>query len=849
MDATTLRIAAAALLHDIGKLADGVEPSGKELDEFCPVHEGRRFHRHAACTAAFLKEHSRFLPSRLLDSGEEQDSLIDLAARHHRPISPLQWVVAEADRISNGMSADQWATYNRTPDRTDARNLRLVPIFEGLRRPEEAEPAYFYPVGPISSQNIFPQRLDEIGPSDAQDAPQRRKELSEEFLQGFKALPHRQENAALWLEHLDSLLLVHASHIPASLVEGGVPDVSLYDHLQTAAALAPALYLFHKEAGTLEESLIRGGSEQKKFIFATGSFYGIQNFIFRTRGISQRYRSKLLRGRSAVVSILSELAADLLCRRLGLPSASVLLNAAGKFTVIAPNTPTAHAALEEVERKINDWLMRGSYGETAMGLSRVEVSPDDLTEGRLSQVWEERMQSTAESKLLRIDFGRQGGAFEGFLNSFNNDVAQRLCPFCGKRPSDLDCEGRGLIGDEGSSCRWCLDHVFLGSRLVKKDRLIVVRSSAKGPYGKGLMDSIFDEYQLGFASEKNHYADWAASGKLVKYWGIGLNGDRLPEGATVRLIQGHAPVYSEDDPPAAKDGDQDEPKVGDLKTFEDIALRALSVSEDGKLKGVEALAALKADVDHLGLLMTCGLRDDRLTLARLSALSRQMDLFFTLWLPHFLETSEDFCDTYTVFAGGDDLLLIGPWNRMRCLAVEISRKFSEYTCCNAEIHLSAGISLHRAGASVAQMARASEEALKAAKRPRNSLTVFDETAGWDELDKLEQYLHDFEHWRSSGWLGGAMMHRFNDFIRLAEEERQLRVTDSFTLDRLQCLKWRAHFSYAVGRNVGLGLEVPERDQAVRKVSEAAGWLEIYGSKMKIPLWEYLYNQRTKRETR
>ncbi len=229
-----------------------------------------------------------------------------------------------------------------------------------------------------------------------------------------------------------------------------------------------------------------------------------------------------------------------------------------------------------------------------------------------------------------------------------------------------------------------------------------------------------------------------------------------------------------------------------------------------------------------------------------SALSRQVNLFFTLWLPHFLETSEEFSDLYTVFAGGDDLMLIGPWNRTRRLAAAISRKFSEYTCHNPKVHLSAGISLHRAGASVAQMARASEEALKDSKVSRNCLTLFNETASWTELEELEKYLLDFELWRTNGWLGGAMMHRFNDFIQMAEEERQMRKTGSFTLDRLQCLKWRAYFRYAIARNVGQRLEGRERDDAVNQVTLAAGWLDRYGSKLKIPLWEFLYNQRAKR---
>ncbi len=845
MDRTTLRIAAAALLHDIGKLVEQ-EPVEEALDEFCPRHEGRRFHGHAASTAAFLRSNSSLLPSQLSEDSESEDSVIELAAGHHHPRSPLQWIVAEADRISNGLNARQWERYNRTPDLGNAGQQRLLSLFEELRQQKvAADLGYCYPLSAISAESIFPIPVD-AQPADDQDINRQKKALADGFLQGLKTLPHRRESAALWLEHLDSLLLTYASNLPSALVEGGTPDVSLYDHSKTVAALAPALLLFHKATDSLDSDSIRGGSQVEKLLFVTGSFYGIQNFIFRTRGISQRYRSKLLRGRSAFVSILSELAADLLCNRLGLPATSVLLNAAGRFTVVAPNTPNAKNALRGIEEQINKWLMKGSYGETAMGLSHVDIAPADLTENRLSEVWEKANQITAERKLLKIDFDHQGGVFEGFLNRFNNTLAQPLCPFCGKRPSDRECRNKKVISDEGSSCRWCLDHIVLGTRIIQKPRLIVWRSSAKGPYGKGLLEPIFGEYQLGFASEGKLYKNWAASGKLVKYWGIGLSDDRLPQGVTVRLIQGHAPVYTGDDLPTPEEGDEEQLKIGDVKTFDDIAAQALSTSEDGSLKGIDALGALKADVDNLGLLMTCGLGKDRLTLARLSALSRQVNLFFTLWLPRYLETNREFSHSYTVFAGGDDLLLIGPWNRMRHLAASISRRFAEYVCRNSEVHLSAGISLHRAGASLAHMSRASEQALESSKHRRNRLTMFDETVSWSELDELEKCLEEFDAWRGNGWLGGAMMHRFNDFIRLAEEERRLRKSQRFTLDRLQCLKWRAHFGYAVGRNVGRNLEGGERDQAIHRVRMAAGWLQGYGSKLRIPLWDFLYNQRDKR---
>jgi len=38
----------------------------------------------------------------------------------------------------------------------------------------------------------------------------------------------------------------------------------------------------------------------------------------------------------------------------------------------------------------------------------------------------------------------------------------------------------------------------------------------------------------------------------------------------------------------------------------------------------------KADVDHLGLLLACGLKDERFTVSRLATLSRQLNSYFVV---------------------------------------------------------------------------------------------------------------------------------------------------------------------------------------------------------------------------
>jgi len=66
-------------------------------------------------------------------------------------------------------------------------------------------------------------------------------------------------------------------------------------------------------------------------------------------------------------------------------------------------------------------------------------------------------------------------------------------------------------------------------------------------------------------------------------------------------------------------------KEGDPKTLNHLASLALNPAKDGEgFEGVAALGVLKADVDHLGLLMSCGLKNERFTVSRLATQSRQL---------------------------------------------------------------------------------------------------------------------------------------------------------------------------------------------------------------------------------
>jgi len=222
-----------------------------------------------------------------------------------------------------------------------------------------------------------------------------------------------------------------------------------------------------------------------------------------------------------------------------------------------------------------------------------------------------------------------------------------------------------------------------------------------------------------------------------------------------------------------------------------------------------------------------------------------LNFYFAVYLPHLLQTNSDFRDIYTVFAGGDDLFLIGPWNRIVQLVASLQKSFSDYVCHNGNIHFSAGISIHKPHTPLDKFADFAETAIEKSKdEGRNRVTLFSETVDWDEFMKLTEIKDELQTWRENELINNAMIYRLNDFIRMAELEKQIITgTEGIYLDDMECLKWRALFSYATARNVGKGLKGEEKEKMINQFSEAALWLEKFGSKLKIALWDVIYNYR------
>ncbi|RDE50644.1 MAG: type III-A CRISPR-associated protein Cas10/Csm1 [Candidatus Accumulibacter meliphilus] len=881
------RVALAAFLHDVGKLAEraGIDHHGR-LDAhrtlYCPWHQegsdprrGYHSHIHAAYTGLAWDEleatgHFPDLrrdapPFSTSTDDNATDSAVNAASAHHRPDTFLQWIVATADRVASGFERDKFdSEYNNKKERENHYRARLLTLFEQIGRGPiiEGELEWRYALRPLAPESIFPQRADACTPRDNAAARAEYLTLWEALLAGIHHIPKAHVSTLpLWLDHFDSLWLTITHAIPAATAFGTKPEVSLYDHSKATAALATALWRWHHEQSDEELRSVRAlrdGWSAAKFLLVQGDFFGIQDFIFAEGGATQKNAHKLLRGRSFQVSLLAECAALKLLEALELPPTAQIINAAGKFLIVAPNTATAHAAVSRCRQELNDWCLKHTYGEIGVGLASTPASCNDFASGRFGDLTKRLFAALDTAKHQRFDLCADEAttAFDGFLDSFDNTLG--VCAINGRHPADREASARRGY----SLSKLADDQIRIGEQLTRDARLLVARDASTLP----VLGLDYFGYRLAIVrsgEESGKYGELARNGTLLRVWDFdAAEADgTLWRGYARRFVNSYVPRFDASDVQTAgkygkwqgeedfaHETDGDPLRSATIKTLHHIACEDRRLTAGERWQGEIALVTIKGDIDDLGSLFQRGL--EKPTFAKMASLSRQINAFFALWLPWFCEHGHDengvprYRNTYTVFAGGDDFFLIGPWESTLALATILREKFAAYVA-NPHISFSAGLAMTQPKTPIRQLGRSTATALSAAKaRPgKNAVSLWQRSVGWADWQTLmverRAALEDLmaradSHGATfSSGLAYAL-------LQLADRAESTRPEDAI---------WRSQLHYRLTRFFRDRVKGDEaartrREQLLRDaIREIGGALGTHKGAYRLPLSVLLYRQR------
>ena len=865
LDASS-RVALAGFLHDIGKFAERAKLPilQNEIDVnqqmYCPQREnnGRKFytHKHAAYTGMAVDIIEKHAPKLVGENvypfgswkvrSEVDDSLINAAAAHHKPDTFLQWIIATADRVASGFDREEFEGYNSAEDKNHYQTRQFT-LFEHISQKEH--PAqYRYSLKPLSPSSLFPVKAQGYENKDDIAAQAEYLTLWEHFKVGLQAIPesHRKQ-LPLWLDHFDSCWQTFTHSIPSATAFNVIPDVSLYDHSKAVAALAVALWRYHEE-NQHDKTLAKKGMadrsdwEEEKLLLVQGDFFGIQNFIFAQGGDSTKKAAKLLRGRSFYVSLIAECAALKVLEALNLPSTSQIINAAGKFLIVAPNTTSTISALETVQQQFNEWFLNHSYGQSGLGLAWEVAKCNDFVCSKDKAGFKLLMtrlhQKLERSKYQHFDLCGERPAsavFDNYLSSFDTELG--VCVVNDKAPATTKNKLSELAQDQ----------INIGTWLVNQQRLIISRHPLSS---NGLTVPLFG-YSIQFTGSQEDSGkfgrdvdnenirrvfDFSAADKTDSH-------KALWNGYARRNISGYIPYFdtiSEWENPKYKNCEiDDEININAPKTLNYLACEDLTWDNDKqKYIGIRALAVLKGDIDNLGDLFQNGL--EKPTFAKMAALSRQVNNFFAIYLPYLCETK--YPNTYIVFAGGDDFFLLGSWKQLMRLAADLRRAFGLYVANNAKIHFSVGLSVSKPKIPIHQLAVMGEDALEEAKQyeGKNAVTCFGQTVSWQ----------DFEHLF-------AKESSVTEHLAFLREQYQLSTAYIYSLLRLTEMAanpnkpenalWRSQLHYRTHRLIASkrGLELDQKKRACLQLVEDIGekGIKQFGGGYRIALHAYLYQHR------
>ncbi len=671
-------VAVAALLHDIGKVgqrAASERPDDQTVAAFCPTDSttARPSHLHAAWTGSFIE---RYLPS--LWSGRGGDNLLGWAARHHAPSTPLEWVVAEADRLSSGMDRPE----NEDHPTAGPATVALESLLARLGCDPVALPHNrFLPLSEfrLDRKTLFPMHA---GTCD----PRAYRALWEDLGGSAAAIGSLSSAADLGLVAYATLHLLerYTSNVPASTIS--TPrDVSLFDHARSAAALAACIA--YDDRVEADERYVRDRADPR-YALVCADISGIQAYLHALKSGGAR---RSLTGRSFFIQLLQDAVGAWLVSRFDLPPTCILYQGGGKVWLLLPSSILADVAALAEEVDLSLWNETGGLLRFAVGFATLRGT--DFVEHNIGSRWADALDHLNETRLRRMA-SRPYDAVFGL-----GDFGLYDCEQCGRETRR-----------ESRQCPHCARIEEVGRQLGRVK--VIHRLSGRASFPDTLTFQMPAPLDVTYVFEREQEpAPPAPSVVLSLDW-------PSKEDVVKDARQGRARIF------------------WPLATSEPIEFTTLSAHNPG----VPRLGVLRGDVDSLGDLFERGLPKQEQTFSRLAAFSRSLNVFFGAYVPS--EVRRRWPDTVRiVFSGGDDCFLVGSFHAVPAVAKWLREEFQAYGGGNSALTLSAGVAIQDENAPLIATARRALEAERKAKgfqrgnKTKDAICLFDLPLSWTELER------------------------------------------------------------------------------------------------------------------
>lgn len=578
-----------------------------------------------------------------------------------------------------------------------------------------------------------------------------------------------------------------------------------HSKITSAVASCMKLYFDEQQIQDYKKYCFNSGSKifrnEKIYLLISGDISGIQDFIYT---IPSKGALKTLRGRSLYIDLLLEEFIDEYLEQIGLSRANVLYSGGGHFYILAPNIEDTKKSIDKLQAKMNRWLMENIGINLYLAIGTAECSANNLmkseTQGNLFAIVNKKLK---DDKTIR--YSKDEDFLEHIFNvEKEKDTAKKECNICHNLVDKL----WKYNSDEEIACEFCLNLYKLGQDILTQD-LVFVISEEKIDGGIKIFGKDKDLYMYAVNIEDIDMF----KGKILRIYS---KNNLLENDLAIRLYLADYSAKNEND---------------EVMTFDDLAKSSCKTD-----KGIKRLGVLRLDIDDLGIAFSSGFVSDKdkiednlryATLSRYADLSKDISMFFKVAINKICAGDLTGCVDFEekafnifgiakakkrkiniIYAGGDDLFLVGAWDEVLEVAIDINRAFKQFT--NGKLTLSAGMAMFSPTYPISKMAEIAGllVQMSKSKKDKNSIALFGMETNLKANGQLEcKHIYtwaDFEMKvckEKMNYLlarlsfdgdkfnklsvGKSLIYRLMDLIQLADEDKLNIARFAYVLARMQ----------------------------------------------------------------
>lgn len=783
------------LFHDIGK-----------FEQRCTNNPEKK--RHQQLGVKFVSQEGLIFNFKKILGEDGFQAFANIIAEHHnREAQDLTAIVRAADHLSASERVEKEEVETDNGTFINWGNKHLASVFSKIELlgNEQKAPRYFRQELLVKESSRGTKKDKDFFNIIIPEEMNRQEQASGEFAYSEEIFKFFTEDvdAVLTLytkeedfgNIINLLLLVFEKYlwcIP-DFTGSSETDISLYNHLKDVAGIALALYRAQK------------AGNENRLLLIIGDIPGIQKYIFN---VVNKKPAKILRGRSIFVQVFTRILVNKFLEQLILPETNVVMSAGGKFYILAPDTEAIRTKVQEVNSIIdkhlyNEFYMELGFNSAVYGFNAADLRTGTITFGEIVEKATIELNKSKNLQFSSVLFNGDAGVYTNrirFINAGDSDSVK-----CAVTEMPIRNKFSGEIRvpvDNGFDTLTVTKQVqieyTIGEKVIRDNTLIPINPD-------GL--SINAENITRFGEGKN---------------GLAYNSCILLNPNLGELIE------------QLKNGNVLLANTSYIEVANFCSRNGKEIMDFGEISncnnGAQYLTLIKGDIDNLGLIMAYGLhrdgaeQNDLTSLSRTTTMSTHLKYFFSFFLngfmeskttPHNAETEEKDRKIYTIFAGGDDLMLVTPQSYALTFVNELNERFSEFVCRNSEVHISYSVTHfkhHTPVRIVADIAEHNQSTGKKAKQSeqRMMVTLGDPRSFYPENDKAATIVYEtivknsqLEKLKSqadtvTSWVEDEhtkFSHRLvRKLLDVAEAIKQYDETGDAAL-----LLWHARLSYTVNR--------------------------------------------------